>query len=96
MMSLKSQRYCGYFPEFEILCKRVNISKPDISTNVKQSIESVTFNIPEELFMWGHKAAHGFVYSADCLPAFIHLLSQIYLCGMNFKVFSFEDLFNLF
>ena len=96
MMSLNSQRYCGYFPGFEILSKRGNISKPDISTNVKQSIESVTFNIPEELFVWGHKASHGFVYSTDCLPALIHLLSEIYLCGMNFKVFLFEDLFNLF
>ena len=96
MMSSNSQRYCGYFPGFEILSIRGNISKPDISTNVKQSIESVTFNIPEELFVWGHKAAHGFVFSTDFLPALIHLLSQIYLCGMNFKVFSFEDLFNLF
>ena len=96
MMSLNSQRYCGYLPGIGILSTRCHISKPDISTNVKQSIESVTFNIPEELFVWGHKAAHGFVYSADCLPALIHLLSQIYLCGMNFKVFPFEDLFNLF
>ena len=94
MMSLNSQRYCGYFPGFEILSKRGNVSKPDISTYVKQSIESVMFNIPEELFVWGHEAAHGFVFSADFLPALIHF--QIYLCGMNFKVFSFEDLFNLF
>ena len=60
-------------------------------TYVKQSIELVLLDIPEELVVRSHEVSHRAVCPANLLPGLVHPLGQIHWAGKDLKLLSLED-----
>ena len=60
-------------------------------TYVKQSIELVLLDIPEELVVGSHEVSHRAVCPANLLPGLVHPLGQIHWGGKDLKLLSLED-----